>query len=284
LLYIKTYDELQYDEKYIESFGICYDLLFQYTNKTHGNIKRGYKDHIIIDEDSEIILSSAQTAFNVGDQKKLVELIQNTEENFDLKPKEISADVIYGSTANRAFLMDNKMTSIIAFYKERNIKRNYFSINEFVFSKDFKMAKCPNNIETSKIKIEYQKKLHDRELKVFEFDPKYCIKCHLKEKCIYKMKNGRFASLGKKLNVNSRYDAIINDRERINAEAFTKAYNKRYKVERRFSTLVRNHGLRKCRYTRLNGAKKHITMANIACNIIRMVKLLCEPDFVVSGI
>ncbi|HEY5556231.1 transposase, partial [Acetobacterium sp.] len=57
-------------------------------------------------------------------------------------------------------------------------------------------------------------------------------------------------------------------------EEFNIAYNKRYKVERRFATMVRNHGLRRCRYLRIKGAKIHITMANMAFNIIRMVTLL----------
>ena len=153
-----------------------------------------------------------------------------------------------------------------------------------MFSKDFKTVRCPNNIETSKYKISYHKKPHNREVKVFEFDSKHCSECPLKEKCIYKMKNGRFTSLGKKLIVNSRYDAIINDRDRVNTEAFTEAYNKRYKVERRFATMVRNHGLRRCRYVKLAGAKKHITMANIPCNIVRMVKLLNKQNFMVPGI
>ncbi|WHH60634.1 hypothetical protein [Petroclostridium sp. X23] len=43
------------------------------------------KDHIIIDEDSEIILSSVQTPFNVGDEKKLTELIEKVEEDFASK-------------------------------------------------------------------------------------------------------------------------------------------------------------------------------------------------------
>jgi len=50
----------------------------------------------------------------------------------------------------------------------------------------------------------------------------------------------------------------------------------RYIVERRFATLVRNHGLRRSRYLRIRGAKVHITMANIACNIVRMVSLLLD--------
>ena len=92
--YLKTYDELQTNEKYKEAFGILWDIIDQYSNgkkdkivsvvdpdakiahKSPGNIKRGYKDHIIVDEDSEIILASVQTPFNVGDEKKLVELIE----------------------------------------------------------------------------------------------------------------------------------------------------------------------------------------------------------------
>jgi transposase len=302
LLYIKTYDELQYNEKYMEAFGICNDLLFQYTNKTKdkivsivdpdarvahkslGNIKRGYKDHIIIDEDSEIILASSQTPFNVGDQKKLVELVETVEETFGFVPDELSADKVYGSTDNRAFLKDKEIISNIAFYKERDVKRKYFSINDYEFSKDLESVRCPNNAVTSKYRIRYEKKPKNREVKIFIFDIKDCSECPLKEKCIYKAKKGNLLSKSKRLTVHSRYDAVITDRDRVGTEAFNIAYNKRYKVERRFATLVRNHGLRRCRYRRLLGAKKHITMANIACNIVRLIRLIFEPDVIVPVI
>ena len=55
---------------------------------------------------------------------------------------------------------------------------------------------------------------------------------------------------------------------------FEEASNKRFKVERRFATMVRNHGLRRCRYLRLKGAKVHIILANMVCNIVRMVNLI----------
>ncbi len=63
---------------------------------------------------------------------------------------------------------------------------------------------------------------------------------------------------------------------------FEEASNKRYKVERRFAAMVRKHGLRRCRYLRLKGAKIHITLANMACNIVRMVNLLYPPGIVIS--
>jgi len=77
--------------------------------------------------------------------------------------------------------------------------------------------------------------------------------------------------------VASRYDAVLRDRERVKTEAFQKAYNNRSKVERRFATMVRTHGLRRCRSVRLPRAKIHIILANMACNVVRLVNLLEKP-------
>lgn len=135
-LYLKTYDELQQNTKYIEAYGVCYDIIDQRINnkgdkiisvvdpdarsahKSPGNVKMGYKDHILVDEDSEIIISSVQTPFNVNDEKKLPELIEKANTNLGLKPEEISADKAYGTTENRAYLKDNEIVSNIDFYKE----------------------------------------------------------------------------------------------------------------------------------------------------------------------
>jgi len=292
LLYIRTYDELQDNEKYLEAFGLCYDLLFQYVNNTKDKIisivdpdarvahktptksKTGYKDHIIIDEDSEIILASVQTPFNTGDGKKLIELIEKTETQVGLKPKELSADKAYGETENRAYLKDAGIISNIAFYKDSSRKNQVlFKISDFVFSVDFNRVTCPNGNSTETYKISYNKST-DRDMKTFRFDPKLCSACPLIRQCIHTLKNGKLQNKGRKLDVFLRYDAVLQDKARSATVEFTIAYNKRYKVERRFATLVRNHGLRRCRYLRLKGAKIHITMANMACNIIRMVNLL----------
>ncbi|MBC3803291.1 IS1182 family transposase [Acetobacterium fimetarium] len=293
-LYIKTYDELQYNQKYLDAFGLCYDLLDQYTNnkkdkivsivdpdarvahKSPGNVKKGYKDHIIIDEDSEIILASSQTPFNVGDGKKLKELLQKTETQVGLKPKELSADKVYGETENRAFLKDNTIISNIAFYEESNQENNYFKMKDFVFSDDFKTVTCPNGKITEFFKIKHEK-VHNRDMKEFQFDAKDCSQCPLIEQCIYRYKNGKYRYKNKRVTVYLRHDAVLTDKSRVSTPEFTIAYNKRYKIERRFATMVRNHGLRRCRYIRLRGAKIHITMANLACNIVRMVSLLFPP-------
>lgn len=295
-LYIKTYDELQHNDKYQEVFGICYDIIDKYKNnkkdkivsvvdpdarvahKSPGNIKRGYKNHIIVDEDSEIILESVQTPFNVGDDKTLEDLIEKVETNLEIKPKEISADKAYGTTDNRAYLKDNKIISNIDFYKESKKEVSYFGLKDFSISENLKYVVCPNGIKTEKFTIS-TKKSNDKSIKKFKFDKKYCDKCMLREQCLYKNKNGKIRIRSRVLEVPIRYDAIVNDRRRVETKEFIEAKNKRSKVERRFATLVRNHGLRRCRYLKLKGAKIHITMANIACNIVRMVNILFDPSF-----
>jgi len=297
--YLKTYDELQTNEKYTEAFSILWDIIDQYTNgkkdkivsvvdpdakiahKSPGNIKRGYKDHIIVDEDSEIILASVQTPFNVGDEKKFVELIEKVEERLGLKPEEITADKVYGTIDNRAYLKDNEIVSNIAFYNESSREVKFYGLSDFKISEDLVSVMCPNGIATEEYVLS-RNKTNDTDFKVFKFDKTICQQCPLREQCLYKDKNGKVASKGRRLDVPLRYDAVLKDMKRVETKEFEEASNKRFKVERRFATMVRNHGLRRCRYVRLGRAKIHITLANMACNIVRMVNILYPPSFAVS--
>ncbi|WHH60636.1 transposase [Petroclostridium sp. X23] len=81
------------------------------------------------------------------------------------------------------------------------------------------------------------------------------------------------------MEIHLRYDAVLHDLKRSKTKECEEALNKRFKIERRFATMVRNNGLRRCRYLKIIGARIHITLANMACNIIRMVNLLCGPCF-----
>lgn len=297
-IYLKTYDKLQINEKYKEVFTIVHKIIEQYSmnkkdkivscvdpdariaHKSPGNVKRGYKDHIIVDEDSEIIVSSVQTPFNVGDEKKLIELVDTVQENFDIKPKEVSADKVYGTIDNRAYLKDNHITSNIQFYNDTSREIGVFRIKDFNIAADLKSITCPNGITTTDYTIVRDKKI-DKDMLSFKFDKKLCLECTLKDQCLHKRKDGK-SYLIRRVKISTRYDAVLSNLTRVGTRDFQEACNKRYKVERRFATMVRNHGLRRSRYLKLVGAKIHITLTNTVCNIIRMVKLLEPPDFVVS--
>lgn len=289
-IYVNTCDEFKNYSKYEETFVILWQIIEQYgfnkstdriiscvdpdarvANKTKSSKKKGYKDHIIVDEDSEIILGSEQTPFNIGDEKKLSDLVDAVEENFGLKPEEVSADKVYGTINNRSYLKDNEIVSNINFYDDENIRENYkrYDIKMFEVAEDLRSAKCPAGVD-SVISRVYN---NEKEIRI-NFPKDACSKCELRDKCMPESRSDK--GYGRSIDVNIRYDAGVRDIKRSKPLEFTKAMNKRYIVERRFATLVRNHGLRRCRYLRLKGAKIHITIANTAYNIVRMVNLLFD--------
>lgn len=289
-IYLRTYDELQSNLKYQEKYSILWDIIEQYSttgakdriiscvdpdarvaHKSPGVTKKGYKDHIIVDEDSEIILASTQTPFNVGDEKELPNLIEKVEENFELKPEEVSADKVYGTNDNRAFLKDKEITSNIDFYDKSNVEYEKFDLRKFNISDDLRSAICPNKVESREFKV-----AKDNTYVILKFDAKFCTKCPLRDQCLYE--NDLNKNRGRKIKLPTRYDAVVKDIHRISTEEFKEAKNKRTKIERRFATLVRNHGLRRCRFLRLKGAKIHILLANMACNLVRMVNILIPKD------
>jgi hypothetical protein len=210
-------------------------------------------------------------------------LIEKVEQELEIKPKEITADKVYGTADNRAYLKDIEIVSNIDFYKEPSREQNYYGLKDFNISEDLGSVTCPNGITT----IEYVRtnnRTNKKEFKVFKFDKSECSKCPLKDQCLYKDKNGKLLHKGRRLEVPLRYDAVLRDMKRNATQEFEEASNMRFKVERRFATMVRNHGLRRCRYLRLKGAKVHITLANIVCNIVRMVNLIYHPRVVIPQI
>jgi transposase len=295
-IYIKTYDEFKDNKKYYDTFVTLWRIIEHYGenktktdriiscidpdarvgNKTKGNLKRGYKSHIIIDEESEIILASETTPFSEGDELHLKDMIDKVEENFNLKPAEVSADTVYGTTDNRAYLKDNEIISNINFRDFSNQEYEVFNIRMFDIAENLSSATCPNGCVSQDV----HKSNGKNDEFVFKFSKDQCSNCPLFEQCV-----GSSRKKARVVRVSGRYDAVTRDLHRNQTQEYKEAANKRYIVERRFATLVRNHGLRRCRYLRQKGARIHITLANIACNIVRMVKLLgnkANPSFAMS--
>jgi transposase len=276
------------DEKFVKDYQTMFSLLKQthenrgdkivsvvdpdarVAHKTRGNLKKGYKNHIIIDEDSELILASIQTPFNVKDEKRLTHLIEKAEANHGLKPKELSADKAYGIYENRAYLAERNIQSHIAFYNLNNDKK-YFGLEEFIVDEHLEYAICPAGHKTYEYIFRSKMDSEDAEI-VFRFDKLTCKKCPLNSQCATRKKDSK--SPGRReLRVDRRYDVVMKDLAHNETEDFKLAWNRRSIVERRFATLVRNFGLRRSRYVGMSATAKHIILSNTACNIRRLLKL-----------
>lgn len=99
-----------------------------------------------------------------------------------------------------------------------------------------------------------------------------CFNCPLRIHCFTEsdIKKG---IKSRRLTLNPKHDAVVRDLKPATTEEFKEAFDNRYILERRFATMVKNHGLRRNSYLRVKVSKIHITLANIASNVVRMVKL-----------
>lgn len=145
-------------------------------------------------------------------------------------------------------------------------------MKDFIITEDLSEVKCPMGKTTSDFRSSYSK-ANRKHYKVFIFKQQDCINCPLKDQCLHLDNRGKQVKK-RALDVPLRYDAVLRDREHNKTEAFQLALRKLCKVERRFATLVKNHGLRMCRYLRNRGAHIHMALANTACNIVRMLRLI----------
>ena len=283
------------DKGFEKAFKLLFDLLQQQfssggnkivsvvdpdarvAHKSPGNVKKGYKNHIIIDEDSEIIISSIQTPFNVKDEKKLIEIIEKAEHDHGLKPSEVSCDRIYGTYENRQYLEERNRVGNIAFYDNSNKESHYFGIDDFKVSDDLEYVICPAGHKTYNYTY-YTRGLESQEGElIFKFAKDKCKKCPLNDLCVRRKKDAKSPGV-RSLRVDPRYATAIKAKRHIETKACQTALNRRSIVERRFATLVRNHGMRRSRFLGITGASKHIMLANTACNIVRLLKILQQPN------
>ena len=150
-----------------------------------------------------------------------------------------------------------------------------------MISDDLESVTCPYGVTTRDFtKTKASEKNPARIL--FKFGKKYCAECPLRDGCIRKDKTGKHNLSFKRVEFPIRYDAVLHDLKRVKTKDFDVAYRKRFKVERRFGTMVNHRGLRRSRYTGLASSSVHIIMANFASNIVRMVNILCRPALVAA--
>lgn len=93
--------------------------------------------------------------------------MKKVEETFELKPKEVSADTVYGTTGNRVFSEHE--------YKVSAIKK--FDVAEYL-----KSVTCPNGCLTTNFRI-HETKSESSEL-IVKFTKEQCQYCPLREQCI----------------------------------------------------------------------------------------------------
>ncbi|MGI2336858.1 MAG: IS1182 family transposase [Dehalogenimonas sp.] len=234
----------------------------------------GYKGHVVIEEDSEIITAIETTPGNRNDGPELKGLLKQQEEAYGLVPQEISGDKAYDSGANLEYLGCKGITGNIEL--ARKVNNHYgaelFIVDDFSYDQATNSLTCPAgctarrrstaNIHTEKIK---------RNGVIFMFDLEVCKACALKNRCSPSESRGRCVAI-------SYYHPLyLAMKERLTTEEGQESYRKRMRIEHKIADLTLYCGMRRSRYRTLGKAKIHTLLAAIASNVKRMAKILWQP-------
>jgi IS5 family transposase len=240
----------------------------------------GYKGHVIVEEDTEIITAIETTPGNVDDGTRLKPLLNQQEKALDLVPDEVSGDKGYDSGANLEHLAVKNIKGYISITGKLNhYGTDLFTVDDFKYDEGNDTLTCPAgciavyhrraNFHTDKVK---------RNGNVFQFSPNQCNCCKLKYKC-------HIGTRGRAVAI-SYYNTYYRQmKERMESEEGKAAYRNRYKIEHKIADLARNCDMRRCRYRGLDKARIHTLLSATVSNIKRMARLLWkEPEIPVKSL
>ncbi len=238
------------------------------------NTWAGYKGHVIVEEESEIITAVQTTPANKDDGGQLNVLLKQQEDNHGLKPEQLSADKAYGSGANLERLDEAKITGYVSLVQRYNpVGKDLFTRDDFKYDAEHDTMTCPavcvaQHSRRELLHTETQK----RNTLVFQFPRFVCAACQLKPHCF----PGSSKTYGRCVRINYYEPLYQQMKARMETEEGKAAYKNRYRVEHKVADLARWCGMRRCRYRGLIRAGIHTLLAAIASNVKRMVRLLWE--------
>jgi len=259
-------------------------------HKTSARGYDGYKGHIAIDPDSEIITAAEATAANVGDGSVAKELLRDvvpttepregesaeshagateatsapaaeaTDNKPESEPVEVYGDASYGTAENLKHLEGHRVIPNVKVQPAVAPGEGMFSQDAFEIDIDKGTARCPGGVL-----VQLRRNKDDRALA--DFGP-HCEGCALRPKCTT-------SSSGRTISVHPEHKRIRRARERQRDAAWKSDYRAtRPKVERKLAHLMRRrHGGRRARMRGRERVAQDFTMLCAAVNLQRLAML-----------
>ena len=172
------------DEKAVDRLVSPVDAEARAGKKTHKSWV-GYKGHVIIEEDSEIITAIETTPANKDDGSQLKPLLEQQQEGLSLTPGQISGDKGYDSGANLELLEEEHISGYISLSEKTNPKgADLFTRNDFSYDPESNTLTCPaGRVAKCQGREMVFRDYQQRKGLVFQFTHKQCANCELKSLC-----------------------------------------------------------------------------------------------------
>ena len=233
----------------------------------HGHFYDGYMMDILVDSDSEIITQINVLPANGNESMDTVTLLEREQDAHGNEIEAVSIDGAGFSGPLLRKLEDPEGLNVKAFVPiptERS--GNLFTIDDFVENPESGTVTCPAGLESNPGSHSAG---HDSTR--YRFTASGCRVCALLAKC---MKTSP-KTCGRTICKSDYLDEHQRAKNRATTEAFREVRREHPKVERKLGEVVNCHRGRRAHYFGIDKVAIQETMAGMATNIKRLVKLTC---------
>ena len=225
-----------------------------------------YDANYLIDNKAGIIVDAEGTRANRIAEIAIAEtMIGRVEKRFNLRPRRLAGDTVYGAVRLLKWLVDRQIAPHIPVWDKSARTDGTFSRADFVFDRSHNVYVCPNGklLHTTGTVI-------DGSTLRYRASKRDCDVCAFKTQCC---PHTPARQVPRDLDEDARDVA----RALAKTEAFEQSRRERKKVEMRFAHMKRIFRLDRLRLRGLNGAKDEVLLTATAQNLRRLVKFLCRP-------
>ena len=225
-----------------------------------------YDANYLIDNKAGIIVDAEGTRANRIAEIAITEtMIERVKDRFDLRPRRLAADTVYGAVRLLKWLADRNITPHIPVWDKSARSDGTFSRADFVFDRSRNIYVCPNGklLHTTGTVI-------DGSTLRYRASKRDCDLCAFKMQCC---PNTPARQIPRDLNEDARDVA----RALAKTAGFEQSRRERKKVEMQFAHMKRIFKLDRLRLRGLSGAKDEVLLTATAQNLRRLAKFLCRP-------
>lgn len=220
-----------------------------------------YDANYLIDNKVGIIVDAEGTRANRSDEIAVTQtMVERVEHRFELKPKRLAADTVYGAARTLSWLMKRGIEPHVPVWDKSSRSDGTFSRADFTYDAQADAYICPggNTLKTTGA-------VHDGRTRLYRARKADCDGCALKQRCCPKAPQRKVPR-----------DIHEATRDRVRAlsttPAFEQSRRERKKVEMAFAHMKRILRLDRLRLRGLTGAKFEVLLAAIALNLRKLAK------------
>jgi transposase len=245
----------------------------RHSNRTGDRDKIGYRSHLLMDEDSQLILAAQGTPANTDDGVMLPDLLEEALAQ-GYEPQELIADSAYADGANRQLLAAQQIEAFIPQPPPRGSRKSKFRTTDFSYDPQANSVTCPAGQLCDQGRPNWRKGGQN-----FNFPVGVCRQCPLVGDCL-----GERFTRGRSLHIPLHRPLLDAARQKQKTPEHRRAMKRRLKIERKLEEMLNQHGLRHCWGRGLSRFTLQLYWVVFTVNVKQLAKLLTRPDKPLSAV